>query len=235
MRTGKPICLHLGRHRAADRGARGSFRARAALRVCAGSRARSATDTGSAASSRAPSSAPPQAGFTRTGNRKDFATPPPDETILDILVDGRPRRRHRSARSATSSPIAAPARRSSRTATMPASTAALSAMRTLPDGGFVFANLVDFDTEFGHRRDVAGLCRRARGFRRAGSPKLPASCAQATSPSSPPTTATIPTWRGTDHTREHVADPRLRRRHRAGLARPARHLRRYRRDGREAS
>ena len=27
----------------------------------------------------------PEEGFTRTGNRKDFAIPPPDETILDRL------------------------------------------------------------------------------------------------------------------------------------------------------
>ena len=52
----------------------------------------------------------PEAGFTRTGNRKDFAIPPPGETILDILRI-RVAQWSRSARSATPSPIAALARR----------------------------------------------------------------------------------------------------------------------------
>ena len=33
-------------------------------------------------------------------------------------------------------------------------------MKDLPDGGFVFANLVDFDSEFGHRRDIPGYAPR---------------------------------------------------------------------------
>ena len=38
---------------------------------------------------------------------------------------------------------------------------------TLADGGLLFANFVDFDTLYGHRRDVAGYAARARSVRRA--------------------------------------------------------------------
>ena len=32
----------------------------------------------------------------------------------------------------------------------------IEALKNLPEGGLVFANLVDLDSNFGHRRDVAG-------------------------------------------------------------------------------
>eukprot|EP01035_Chromulina_nebulosa_P003846 gene3846-biopygen3161 len=42
--------------------------------------------------------------------------------------------------------------------------AALAAWERLPDGGFCFVNLVDFDTEFGHRRDVPGYAAALEAF-----------------------------------------------------------------------
>ena len=35
----------------------------------------------------------------------------------------------------------------------------LDALRELKDGGLIFTNFLDFDTEFGHRRDVPGYAR----------------------------------------------------------------------------
>ena len=32
----------------------------------------------------------------------------------------------------------------------------LAALAETADGGLIFANFVDFDTDYGHRRDVAG-------------------------------------------------------------------------------
>ena len=70
-------------------------------------------------------------------------------------------------------------------------TAALEALRALPDGDFVFANFVDFDTDFGHRRDVPGYAAALEAFDRR-LPEIQARAArEAISPSSPPTTATI--------------------------------------------
>ena len=42
----------------------------------------------------------------------------------------------------------------------------LRELEVLPDGGLVIANLVDFDTEFGHRRDPAGYATALEAFDR---------------------------------------------------------------------
>ena len=74
---------------------------------------------------------------------------------------------------------------------------------TLAKGGFLFANFVDFDTEFGHRRDVAGYAWALEAF----DARLPAFIDAL----GPGDLAIItadhgndPTFRGTDHTREHT-------------------------------
>ena len=55
--------------------------------------------------------------------------------------------------------------------------------------GLIFANLVDFDTQFGHRNDVAGYAANLERFdRRLG--EILALATTTTSSSSPPTTAT---------------------------------------------
>ncbi|MFC5420303.1 phosphopentomutase [Bosea eneae] len=140
--------------------------------------------------------------FTRTGNRKDFAIPPPDETILDRLVaKGRPVVTvgkigdifgHRN----TGEEI-----KPFGNAAMWA--AALEAFERLPDGGFCFVNLVDFDTEYGHRRDIPGYAAALEAFDR-DLPKLgallkPGDLAVITADH-----GNDPSWPGSDHTREHV-------------------------------
>ena len=42
----------------------------------------------------------------------------------------------------------------------------MRALRETGDGGLIFTNLVDFDTEFGHRRDVAGYAACLEAFDR---------------------------------------------------------------------
>jgi len=74
---------------------------------------------------------------------------------------------------------------------------------TAPDGGFVFANFVEFDSLYGHRRDVSGYARHLEWFDAAlGAllPKLQAGdllCITADH-------GNDPTWVGGDHTREQV-------------------------------
>jgi len=71
------------------------------------------------------------------------------------------------------------------------------------DGSFVFANFVEFDSLYGHRRDVAGYARALEWFDRALASLLAAM---------KPDDLLIltadhgndPTWPGTDHTRERV-------------------------------
>ena len=79
----------------------------------------------------------------------------------------------------------------------------LQSADVLDDGGLLFANFVDFDTLFGHRRDVAGYAAALEAFDR----RLP----EFETLLRPDDLAIItgdhgcdPTWRGTDHTRECV-------------------------------
>lgn len=143
-----------------------------------------------------------ETGFTRTGNRKDFAIPPPGETILDRLAtQGRP--------VVTVGKIGDIfAHRATGTEIKPFGNAAmfeaaLTAWSDLPDGGFCFVNLVDFDTEFGHRRDVPGYAAALEAFD-AMVPRLEAALRPGDLAILTADHGNDPTWPGTDHTREHV-------------------------------
>jgi len=79
----------------------------------------------------------------------------------------------------------------------------LHALRETADGGLLFANLVDFDTEFGHRRDVAGYAACLEAF----DARLPELASALRANDFCVLTAdhgNDPTWLGYDHTREHV-------------------------------
>lgn len=143
-----------------------------------------------------------ETGYTRTGNRKDFAIPPPGETILDRLAaQGRPvvtvgKIGDIFAHRATGEEI-----KPFGNAAM--FEAALEAWRGLPDGGFCFVNLVDFDTEFGHRRDVPGYAAALEAFD-AMLPRLEAALRPGDLAILTADHGNDPTWPGSDHTREHV-------------------------------
>ncbi len=143
-----------------------------------------------------------EAGFTRTGNRKDFSIPPPDETILDRLTaQGREvitvgKIGDIFAHRATGEEI-------KRFGNAAMFEAALEALDRLADGGFCFVNLVDFDTEFGHRRDVPGYAAALEAFD-AMLPRLEAALKPGDLAVITADHGNDPTWPGTDHTREHV-------------------------------
>lgn len=144
----------------------------------------------------------PETGFTRTGNRKDFATPPPSDTILDTLA--------KAGRAIVTVGKIGDifAHRSTGREVKPHGndaclSAAIDAMESLPDGGFVFANLVDFDSEFGHRRDIPGYAAALEAFDR----RVPEIMAALRDDDLVIITAdhgNDPSWKGTDHTREHT-------------------------------
>ena len=144
----------------------------------------------------------PGSGFTRTANRRDYATPPPEDTLLDILA-------HEGRAVVTVGKIGdifahrATGREIKAHGNAAGLDAALEAFRALPDGGLVFLNLVDFDTEFGHRRDVPGYAAALEAFD-LRVPEIwqvlcPGDLAIVTADH-----GNDPTWRGTDHTREHT-------------------------------
>jgi phosphopentomutase len=104
----------------------------------------------------------PPGHFKRTANRRDFALPPPGDTLLDRLR-------------AASFPVIAIGKIedlfASRGMTAAFHTASddegldqvARQMRDV-DRGLIFANLVDFDTQYGHRNDAAGYARNLERF-----------------------------------------------------------------------
>jgi phosphopentomutase len=141
-------------------------------------------------------------GFTRTAHRRDYAVPPPADTLLDRLTAaGRPvvsvgKIGDIFAHRATGREI----KPGGNDACL---TAALAALAELPDGGLVFANLVEFDTEYGHRRDVPGYAAALERFD-ARMPEIRAALNPGDLCLVTADHGNDPTWTGTDHTREQV-------------------------------
>ncbi len=140
--------------------------------------------------------------FERTANRRDFAVPPPEATLLDRLTSRGSRVigvgkigdifAHRGVSEVRKA-----------AGNMALFDAALDAMRDAGEGNLVFANFVDFDTLFGHRRDVAGYAAALEAF----DARLPEALALLRPGDLLLLTADHgcdPTWRGSDHTRERV-------------------------------
>ena len=140
--------------------------------------------------------------FERTPHRKDYAVPPPSPTLLDVLTKaGREvvsigKIGDIFAHSGTGREIKA--------AGHPAlMEVALAAIDSLTDGGFAMANFVDFDSNFGHRRDPLGYGKLLEDF----DAMLPGVFARMRHGDLLVLTAdhgNDPTWKGTDHTREQV-------------------------------
>lgn len=81
--------------------------------------------------------------------------------------------------------------------------AILAALAEAPDGALVFANLVDFDTDFGHRRDIAGYAAALEAFDRR-LPEIEARLRPGDLMIVSADHGNDPTFRGTDHTRENA-------------------------------
>ncbi|WP_299784759.1 phosphopentomutase [uncultured Marivita sp.] len=76
-------------------------------------------------------------------------------------------------------------------------------VNTAPDGALIFANFVEFDSKYGHRRDVSGYARALEWFDAELAkllPKLKADDLLLITADH----GNDPTWIGTDHTRERV-------------------------------
>lgn len=140
--------------------------------------------------------------FQRTHNRRDYAVPPPETTLLDRLTE-------RGSKVIAVGKIGdifahrgiSQVRKAG--GNMAMFDKALGAMDDAGEGDLVFANFVDFDTEFGHRRDVAGYAAALEAFDR----RLPEAVSRLRPGDLLILTAdhgNDPTWRGTDHTRERV-------------------------------
>ena len=147
-------------------------------------------------------SGPVGSGYFRTAHRKDYTTEPPEATLLDDLIQaGREvisvgKIGDIFAHRSTGREIKADGNHA-------LFHASLEAFQGCADGGMVFANLVDFDTLYGHRRDPGGYARALmdldgwlqsllRGLQPGDLLALTADH------------GCDPTWLGSDHTREYV-------------------------------
>ncbi|HEX6218893.1 MAG TPA: phosphopentomutase [Sphingomicrobium sp.] len=141
-------------------------------------------------------------GFSRTGNRRDYAVKPPSPTILDIATAaGRDvvtvgKIADIFAHSGTGTELKASGNSAMFDRT-------LDGLGRLGDGGLEFVNFLDFDSEYGHRRDVAGYAAALEAF----DLRLP----ELFRAMKPEDLLVItadhgcdPTWKGSDHTRELV-------------------------------
>lgn len=140
--------------------------------------------------------------FTRTGNRHDYAVPAPEKTLVDAVYEkaggvyavgkisdifahrGITKAYHATGLNALFD-------------------ATLQALEDAGDRSLVFTNFVDFDSTYGHRRDVLGYGQGLELIDR----RLPELMEKLQPGDLVLITADHgcdPTWKGTDHTREHV-------------------------------
>lgn len=99
--------------------------------------------------------------YRRTANRRDYSVAPPDETLLDGLA------RSGISRRGVGKVDDLFARRSIEalhTENNDHGIAAILEFVRQAESGLCFANLVDFDQQYGHRNDVAGFYGALRGF-----------------------------------------------------------------------
>ncbi len=143
-----------------------------------------------------------ETGFVRTAHRKDYSVSPPPGTLLDRAAEA-----GRSIVSVGKIGDIFAHRNTGREVKAAGNGALFDAMldevRTLPEGGFLFANFVDFDTEFGHRRDIPGYAAALEAFD-ARLPELDAALRPGDLVVLTADHGNDPSFRGTDHTREHV-------------------------------
>ena len=104
-----------------------------------------------------------ESGFTRTHNRRDYAVPPTMPTLLDILT-------HHGGEVISVGKIADIYAHQGITHKIKGNgledlmDKTLEALATAKDNSLVFTNIVDFDTLYGHRRDVAGYAAALEAF-----------------------------------------------------------------------
>jgi phosphopentomutase len=140
--------------------------------------------------------------FKRTGNRRDFAIPPPEPTLLD-RAKAAGRQVFAVGKISDIFAGSGVTHKLKATGNMKLFDATLDAVGMAEDGALIFTNFVDFDQEYGHRRDVAGYAKALEAF----DARLPELIAQLRHDDLLILTAdhgNDPTWRGTDHTREQV-------------------------------
>ncbi|MEJ2603984.1 MAG: phosphopentomutase [Gammaproteobacteria bacterium] len=140
--------------------------------------------------------------FQRTGNRRDYTTPPHAPTVLDKLVAA-------GGEVVSVGKIAdifahrGITRKLKATGNEALFDATLEALAAAPERSIVFTNFVDFDMVYGHRRNALGYAAALEAFdsrlpellEAVDDDDLLVLCADH---------GCDPAWEGSDHTREHI-------------------------------
>ncbi|NSX54284.1 phosphopentomutase [Parasulfitobacter algicola] len=139
----------------------------------------------------------PETGFTRTTNRHDYAIAPPAPTLCDWVETV-----HAIGKIGDifSMQGITDVRKGDDETLM---RHLIELVQIAKDGSLIFANFVEFDSLYGHRRDVAGYARALEWF----DAQVPRILARLRDDDLIIFTAdhgNDPTWTGTDHTRERV-------------------------------
>ncbi|MDE1351444.1 phosphopentomutase [Vibrio aestuarianus] len=146
----------------------------------------------------------PKAGeFARTGNRRDLSLEPPAATVLQKLVDEKQGNVVSIGKIADIYANCGITKKVKATGIPALFDATLEQIKVAEDNTIVFTNFVDFDSAYGHRRDVAGYAAALEYFDN----RLPEVLALMEEDDILILTADHgcdPTWPGTDHTREHI-------------------------------
>lgn len=140
--------------------------------------------------------------FQRTGNRRDYSVLPPAPTVLDKLAES-------GGEVVSVGKIADIFAHQGITKKLKATgipalfETTMQALESAGDRSLIFTNFVDFDSSFGHRRDVvgyAGALEQLDGML----PRLLNAMQEDDVLLITADHGCDPTWQGTDHTREHI-------------------------------
>ena len=141
--------------------------------------------------------------FERTGNRHDLAVEPPAPTMLKKLVDEKGGEVISVGKIADIYAEQGITQKVKATGLDALFNATIEQMKKAPDNSIVFTNFVDFDSTWGHRRDIAGYAGGLEFFDR----RLPELMELVKEGDILILTADHgcdPSWKGTEHTREHI-------------------------------
>ena len=141
-------------------------------------------------------------GFERTGNRRDFAIDPPAEILLD-RVKAAGRQMYAIGKISDIYAGRGVTHKIKAHGNMNLFDATLEAMEMSEEGAMIMTNFVEFDSEFGHRRDVPGYANALEEFDK----RIPELISRMRPDDLLLLTAdhgNDPTAPGTDHTREQV-------------------------------
>ncbi|ART83026.1 phosphopentomutase [Oceanisphaera profunda] len=141
--------------------------------------------------------------FARTGNRRDYSITPPAPTVLDKLATERQGQVVSIGKIADIYAHSGITKKVKATGTNALFDASLAELACAGDNTLIMTNFVDFDSSFGHRRDIAGYAAELEAFDR----RLP----ELLSALKPNDLLILtadhgcdPSWPGTEHTREQV-------------------------------